>query len=692
MAQFPKVELTQQGKDIIIAGQNGEKITFTKAALGDGLSNGADIGAMTSLVHAVTELPLQDFKALGDGRARLRFVMDNNQLEKGFFHREIGIYAKVGDGAEKLYAYTNAGNLADYVPGKESPIASKIIDLYFVIGNAANLTIIAENSAYITKLDFEKHNKDEKAHAAMLELHNKDEKAHPDIRKLAETGLKSHREKPELDHPDGSVTAKKLAKDAVTTEKIAPQAVPTAALKDKAVTRDKIADGALDADYMRQSSAIVSGNVDWNTLTDEWCYKIHDCVMSDACHAPAGEYKFGLLVVQRLKWGEDEEYRTLQIYYPHKGSAFYTRMNNSTSTVNRGFTPWVKYNSTEFDRPVTFLQNNTIVFGRTTDHGILRIGGLLNPKNEQECTVTANNHDLYIEPADDGVLILNHNKGRSVAIFNGSGKPVVTIKNNGDIQTEGRFIGSADNALRLGDYTIKDMRIRGEGTGYTVGDIAYDRGIPSWARLECVKAGVTGNGRLTGGDQIPAGKLIQDGSVVWIVDDIRDGMRVGDIILRPTLRKGYIKANGATVQRVDYPRLVAYIEENGLWTGNPGIYQGLYGKGDGSTTMVMPDFRGNFVRALDEGRGIDPERALGSGQKGSLVISDDNVDIVSLSFDGSINIHNVFGYDPMNPEEYSKRHHTRSEVHQGNDLYVNSPAYWGVTRPRNIALIAQIKY
>ena len=37
-----------------------------------------------------------------------------------------------------------------------------------------------------------------------------------------------------------------------------------------------------------------------------------------------------------------------------------------------------------------------------------------------------------------------------------------------------------------------------------------------------------------------AGQLITDGDAVWILDDVRDGARVGDIILRPTLRDGYI--------------------------------------------------------------------------------------------------------------------------------------------------------
>ena len=60
------------------------------------------------------------------------------------------------------------------------------------------------------------------------------------------------------------------------------------------------------------------------------------------------------------------------------------------------------------------------------------------------------------------------------------------------------------------------------------------------------------------------GQLITDGDAVWILDDVRDGARVGDIILRPTLRDGYIKGNGATVKASEYPRLLAWVQEAGM--------------------------------------------------------------------------------------------------------------------------------
>lgn len=200
MAQFPKIQLTRLGKNMIMDGQNKKPVAFTKVELGDGLLSGQSVEELTALVHSVMSVPLQNFTNNGDGTAHLRFVLDNNDLDKGFFNREIGVYAKVGDGTEQLYAYTNAANLADYIPGKESPITSKIINLHLIIGNTANISIVAENSAYATKIDIEKH-----------------------------------RTAAELDHPDGSVTTKKLSDAAVTGVKIANKAIGKEHLKDGAV-------------------------------------------------------------------------------------------------------------------------------------------------------------------------------------------------------------------------------------------------------------------------------------------------------------------------------------------------------------------------------------------------------------------------------------------------------------------------
>lgn len=85
------------------------------------------------------------------------------------------------------------------------------------------------------------------------------------------------------------------------------------------------------------------------------------------------------------------------------------------------------------------------------------------------------------------------------------------------------------------------------------------------------------------------------------------GEKAGSIKAWPStiVPAGWIKANGAAVSRTLYAALF-------------GVIGTTYGVGDGSTTFNLPDFRGGFIRGLDDGRGIDTSRALGTEQAESI--------------------------------------------------------------------------
>lgn len=55
---------------------------------------------------------------------------------------------------------------------------------------------------------------------------------------------------------------------------------------------------------------------------------------------------------------------------------------------------------------------------------------------------------------------------------------------------------------------------------------------------------------------------------------------------------GYLLCDGSAVSRVNYPRLYSRIGTT-------------YGVGNGSTTFNLPDLRGEFMRGFDNGRGVD---------------------------------------------------------------------------------------
>ena len=81
--------------------------------------------------------------------------------------------------------------------------------------------------------------------------------------------------------------------------------------------------------------------------------------------------------------------------------------------------------------------------------------------------------------------------------------------------------------------------------------------------------------------------------------DNLDMTPVGDVVFRPFLKAGYVKANGATVNRADYPRLVAFANANNLWTSNPANEPWKFGRGNGSTTMVLPNYIGRIIQGGD---------------------------------------------------------------------------------------------
>ena len=159
---------------------------------------------------------------------------------------------------------------------------------------------------------------------------------------------------------------------------------------------------------------------------------------------------------------------------------------------------------------------------------------------------------------------------------------------------------NAAESARVATENAMDFNMLKRNKAYSIGDIAYSSYLPSWARLECVTAGTTA-------DTVPfsittvssGGVLISDGTVTWIVDDVRDMTPVGCIRGSLFLPKGYIKANGAPVYRADYPRLVQFIDSNNLWTDDTANNAGLFGKGDGNSTFVLPDYRERMLQYTD---------------------------------------------------------------------------------------------
>lgn len=137
-------------------------------------------------------------------------------------------------------------------------------------------------------------------------------------------------------------------------------------------------------------------------------------------------------------------------------------------------------------------------------------------------------------------------------------------------------------------------------TKYVVNDVVVEATCPG-AYIVCKTAGTTNATTPAGYKGAEDGAEITDGTAKFEVHNFYEmsSALVGDVAFRPYLAKKWVKANGATVNRTDYPRLVKFATDNNLWTDSPSTEPWKYGRGNGSTTMVLPDYRNRFIQGGD---------------------------------------------------------------------------------------------
>ena len=175
-------------------------------------------------------------------------------------------------------------------------------------------------------------------------------------------------------------------------------------------------------------------------------------------------------------------------------------------------------------------------------------------------------------------------------------------------------------------------------------------------------------------DTIPNGAILQAGDIAYFAMN--------------TPPTGWLKANGAAISRTTFSALFDAIGTT-------------FGAGDGSTTFNLPDMRGEFPRGWDDGRGVDSGRSFGTAQldqmqriTGELTFSGAGGGPASNASitDGA------FSDTPKTTTNVVLQTTSGSGAGSVGFDSSNSPnarassTTAGETRPRNIALLACIKF
>ena len=190
-----------------------------------------------------------------------------------------------------------------------------------------------------------------------------------------------------------------------------------------------------------------------------------------------------------------------------------------------------------------------------------------------------------------------------------------------------------------------------------------------------------------------AGQLIQDGTVTWIIDDVRDGARVGDIILRPTLRDGFIKANGATVKASDYLRLLAWVQKSNMTVTAEKYAQDCskYVYDAAQDKLTLPNAVGRVLQSWESVKSVDAGLPNITGDiysKGPNIGRECGVSPGSGT--GAFAVDGKEVHSPMSNagvESHAGRK-IKFDASQSNPIYGRSET----VQPPALAMIAQIKY
>ncbi len=171
MAKFPNITMTSAGLEMLAraaSGQTADRFIVTKVKLGDGVSEG-NIRDYTDVISSKKEVTLAAYEDKGNGTFRYTFTYNNEGVKVGFYHREIGLFAKNGDtGEEKLVGYTNAGNYAGYIDDETriQPYTRLMINVG--VGDTDNASGMVDVGNTVTIEMLDEHNNNENAHSNLI--------------------------------------------------------------------------------------------------------------------------------------------------------------------------------------------------------------------------------------------------------------------------------------------------------------------------------------------------------------------------------------------------------------------------------------------------------------------------------------------------------------------------------------------
>ena len=153
MAEFNNSAMTRWGNMAAAQALAGKKLVFTRIAFGDGyVPDTTSPEEMTDLVHTCASFAVTRVKVHPENTATIGGTYINDELEHGYWWREVGLFAIMPETGEAiLFSYANAGEYAEWIPASDgTTVFEKRMDLFVYVGSKASVELKVLPDSFIT--------------------------------------------------------------------------------------------------------------------------------------------------------------------------------------------------------------------------------------------------------------------------------------------------------------------------------------------------------------------------------------------------------------------------------------------------------------------------------------------------------------------------------------------------------------
>lgn len=109
--------ITENGMQFLADIAGKVPLTFTRAVAGSDYTAPAELARKTEITHAVMDLHFSEIGKNEDSSVYVDVYLENSSVEEGFYHQQIGLYAKGTGGNDVLFLIAQVDS-PDYIPEK----------------------------------------------------------------------------------------------------------------------------------------------------------------------------------------------------------------------------------------------------------------------------------------------------------------------------------------------------------------------------------------------------------------------------------------------------------------------------------------------------------------------------------------------------------------------------------------------